>query len=201
MTSRRSTSPKAYTSDERKRLINRKAGLLRNPSEDSLKLFSKLVDYSSMLYNKDDVDNFMSDFSCAVNGYCTGALGGIYKIGMPNLFSKAQEPRGEYYIGPDFFKGRGSWSSSFYDFSDNQMYHFWFYVALSYADGAVIARLGNWAHGDKASSPFVTSLSVYGESKQDYLLSLKGIKLGSNISNKLIVLSKLGEWIYKELSK
>ena len=51
MPARRSTSPKDYTSDERRQLINKKANVLQDESKDSLMLFSELVDYSITLYN------------------------------------------------------------------------------------------------------------------------------------------------------
>ena len=143
----------------------------------------------------------MGDLTCVINGYCKGQLGGIYKIGIPQIFPNAQELRGRYFIGADFFKGTGSWSPLYIDYTDNQMYHFWFYVALSYSDGPAFAYFGNWTHGDTTDSPWVTAANHSGESRQDYLLSLMGIDLGNSISNEAVGLNKLGDWIYQKLSE
>jgi len=202
MPARRSTYPNAYSSDERIRLIYRKAHIIKAKEEGSLGSFKELLEYSTSLYNEHEDLDFMSDFSCVVNGYCKGKekLGGIWKIGKPDWFPNAQG--GAYYIGADFFNGKGAWSSLYHDYTDNQMYHFWFYVALSYADGKGFANLANYAHGDRQNSPWVTTRGQTegGESQQDYLLSLVGFELGRSIARGKVQLSELGEWVHQALS-
>lgn len=209
MPARRSTVPFAYTANERRGLINRQAGFIKSSENDSLEAFGSLVDYAVGLYDETETHSFMHDLTAVIVGYDGKNPFWIFAVGLFGHFSEAP-----FYLEQNFFHGQGSWSNRYYDYTDNQMYHFWFYVAVSFFDGALMSAAGNFIH-DPASdvyinaggnllqiahaSPWITEEGG-GESMQDYLLGKRGVELGFQIRWDVLSPSEVGDWIRNELS-
>ncbi len=103
----------------------------------------------------------------------------------------------------------------------DQMYHFWFYSAVSYYDGHAIATFGNWFHEKRIPRKIHISFTYpsyhhpisivgfdvripggnngIGVSKQDYDLGLAGVEFGSKLRNSELTISKIGDWIRNNL--
>lgn len=96
------------------------------------------------------------------------------------------------------------YQTNYQDGSNGQMRHFWFWVAVSYFDGSVMASGGNFYHDGAATwigqvydklgmdkLPGLPALHGQGESSErqkeigvsapDYRLGVKGVELGSRI--------------------
>ena len=182
--------------DRRREVIYNEAFKIKAYNEDALASFRDLVDFASGLYRPYEVDSFVSDLTCIIVGYCGKDPRMVFMAGDPN------SKRGNFYVKSNFFPGQGSWSSEYYDYSDNQMYHFWFYVSLSYFDGSFVANIGTIAHGDVPGSPKVTSSNKNGgQSYQDFQLTIQGIELGKYINDGTVNLVEVGSWIFGQLSQ
>jgi RHS repeat-associated protein len=207
MTSRRSTKDFAYTTNERRGLIVRRANILATRENDSLVASTELIRYSTSLYSNGDTYNFMMDITCVINGYCSNPIG-VFRLGLG--FTKDRS----WWLNYDVFQGKGSWSSNYYDFTNNQLYHFWFYVATSYMDGYPLALVANFTHDPPidileingrivegfSGSPWITELAENGRSYQDYLLGKAGAKLGLLINAGSINPNEVADWMWRELS-
>jgi RHS repeat-associated protein len=203
MPGRRSTGDRAYTHKERLKLIDRKADILKRTEEDSLEAFSLLMEYADTLYS--DLDpkqkqlDFMTDMTCVINGYCDQKMLFLYRLG--NWPKEYNVKGGEYFLGDEYFEGQGSWSSKFYDFTDNQMFHFWFYAAVSYFYGYTVSIVANEVHDPPQESTFVTDVSIDGISAQDYLLGVSGTTLGFQIRIGSLRVGDISDWIRENLSE
>jgi RHS repeat-associated protein len=200
------------TGEQKLAVINQIAVILQSQGGDSLAAFQNLLNVSSHLYKANDKINFMKDMTCIIIGFCGGNSTDVYKIGLKGAYPDS--PSSKYFLGLNFFQGQGSWSDKYYDYSDNQMYHFWFYVAVSYFNGAFVAWAGDFYHDPSFSinleingnpislekSPWVTSLVNDGRSMQDYLLGLEGARLGFLLSTNLIQVSEIGNGVFNVLS-
>jgi RHS repeat-associated protein len=215
MTARRSTTPKAYTQGERRALIYRKANIIRVTNDDSLQAFGKTIDYATTLYNENEgAKGIIRDLTCVIYGWCSNTDPHLLFM-VPNT----TPGEGTSFIGQQFFPGRGSWSDLYYDYTDNQMYHFWFYVALTYFDPVILAEAGNVFHegfGDNFthippllpsqlpivhSSEEVSRRGSDGSSQQDYLLAIEGMKLGYGLRNGNIKVDEIANWVRVDLGK
>jgi RHS repeat-associated protein len=195
----------------RKKLINLEAQILRKRGGDALENFSILTEYSARLYDKDETTQFVYDLTCVINGYCSGPGRLVYQIGMVDKYPNAT--KGDAFIGQLFFKGKGSWRDEYFDNSDNQMYHFWFYAATSYFDTPLIAEAGNLYHDPVLNNPLsnfgVGSKGIdvgfwiedhNGVSLEDKQLGTRGIELGLALRAGLSP-DQVGQWILFYLGK
>jgi hypothetical protein len=182
------------SSDQKRRLIVEKAFFIQDHENDSLKAFAQLTDYAASLYKPDDTDNFMADLDCVINSYCSGNPHLFWVIGL------GVGKGGQNTLPGNVFRGKGSWSSRYHDFSDSQMYHFWFYTGLTYFNGKEWGTDAVTIH-DSPNSPMVTSLAANGESKQDFLLGLEGVNLGWLIHTGKVKMDQIGDWLILNLSE
>ncbi len=180
MPARRSRSPHAYTSTERRKLILRRGRHLREmKSITSLEKFARLTEYSATLFRKDDADNYMLDLTYVINGW--SRENGMFVI-TPNR-------KANNWLGLDTYPQWGGWADKYNDSkfvhggTNNQMYHFWFYVATSYFDGKLIAHIGNRVHEATIPDwvPIIGGSNQQGVSKQDFDLSLVAVDLGQRL--------------------
>lgn len=215
MPARRSTTSHAYTTDERRALIYRRGVQLA--SRDDLDplggKFVGLTKYAATLYDNGDTDNFVLDLTCVINGYCNGDGIFVYQVG----FGSSRYPGvqgGPYFLDGDIFRGKGNWADRYYDDSDNQMYHFWFYVALSYFDSGSNATVGNIYHDPVLANPLhglgigpsqfdigFWSKDRQGVSVQDNNLGAVGIALGTDLAVGYVQISEVGDWIWRMLNQ
>ncbi|MDX9865913.1 MAG: RHS repeat-associated core domain-containing protein [Anaerolineaceae bacterium] len=210
MPARRSTKPFAFTQDERRGLIKRKAEYLQGAVEDSLEAFGDLVDYASGLYDdRTEVNEFVLDLTCVINNYCIGHPLNVWKAGFGTKYPIG-DPR--YSLGDDFFEGQGSWSDSYFDDTYNQMYHVWFYVATSFFDTLPIALAGNYYHDPvyvltthfggfhfARNDPLIVADN--GISIEDFDLGYVGAYFGLQLRLGFIRPSGVGDWIKENLSQ
>ena len=207
---RRSTTYKDYSTDERRKLIYERGLNLATKADDPLQKFAELVDYASTLYDpKKDQDNFVLDLTCAINNYCTGHPVNVWKAGFGSRYDIGNP---NYFLGQDLFEGKGSWSASYYDNTDNQMYHIWFYVAVSYFDTLPVALVGNYYH-DPVYVPTLYNGTVIfsrndalidsdnGVSIEDFNLGYAGAYLGRQLRLGFIQPNGVGSWIIENLSQ
>jgi RHS repeat-associated protein len=210
------------TSTQKRIAIQQYAISLRAEQKDSLEAFKDLLNYAGSLYNTTSlytpgtVTNFVRDVTCVIIGYCDGSPGHVWHLGFRQQYPSAQGGIG--YVGsPEFFKGQGGWADQYNDFSDNQMYHFWFYVAVTYWNGPIFAYVGDFLHDPGfdlylpaddvqpvlvvKGAPWVTpGNNPSGTSQQDYLLGLAGIKFGLSLSLSIDV-SGIGNQVKNMLGK
>jgi len=212
MPARRSTFAHAYTSKERRQLIfNRGVSLIGGG--DALESFTTLVDYAAGLYDPSETDSFVLDLSCVILGYCTGTGGGVWKIGLGNRYADiALRDKAPFlgYRGQPPFEGQGSWSDQYYDGTSNQMFHFWFYVSVSYFVSDMAAFAGNAFHdpypytGPQLDLPIIGPWpDAGGVSVEDYRLGVKGIQLGRLLNSRLSRLfpGEVASWIWQNLGR
>ncbi len=175
MPARRSTIPYAYTTKERRALIHRYGESLKKQTEmDSLERFAQLVDYAAGLYDpQSETDDFVRDLSAVILGY----EGPDWKIHTIGYDDGREESR--YWLGEDAFDNRGSWADWYFDYEpNNQMFHFWYYVAVEYFEGHIVATAGNICHESPLTIP---PCGGGGVSIQDFLLAEAAMKLGHRL--------------------
>jgi RHS repeat-associated protein len=97
-------------------------------------------------------------------------------------FDKASWDKGRPWI----HSRRGDWRVDYWDKTANQAYHFWYFAAVSYFDGAEFARLANFVHEGYPRED-ITKLkdweapSSAGNTDQDWNLSGAGEALGDRL--------------------
>jgi len=184
--------------DKRREVIYNQAKEIQARGGDSLGSQSELVDFASGLYRSYEVNAFVSDLGCIIVGYCGGDPGKVYEVGTVADFKK-----GKYWLNYNFFTGKGSWSSKYYDYTDNQMYHFWFYVVLTYYDGPLYTIAGTMRHGDLPFSPLADPAlgNQNDNSSQDYNLTIEGMRLAQYLNNGTVNIVEVGSWISGQLSQ
>ncbi len=219
MPARRSTIPYAYSTEERRTLIHSKGSYLSERNErwglDTINASEQLIEYAASLYDKQmEHDAFMEDMTCAINGYCSGNNLLVYRVGFGGKYVIDSDP---HFLGDEVFRGQGSWKDIYYDYSDNQLFHFWFYVAVAYFDGELVSLVGNIMHEPPRDIDiYINQKYEYhaqakiwvdpsnlnnGYSVQDYLLGIKGAQLGALLRNGRITPREMGDWIVRNLGK
>jgi len=174
MPARRSKVPYAYTTKERRALIHRYGEALKEQKErDSLERFAELVDYAATLYDpQSEVDNFVSDLDAVILGY-EGPDSQVHTIGYGGRATS------RYWLGANAYPNRGSWAEKYFDYlPNNQMFHFWYYVAVQYFEGPFVANAANICHESPVQ---IGPCGGPGASTQDYALSVAGMSLGSQL--------------------
>lgn len=117
---------------------------------------------------------------------------------LPGLLRSVNPNNNPYFAGLDLLpyissgqNARGDWNPAFYDGSNNQAFHFWFYVASAYYDGNLIASEGNKLHDPVSPGrqgigklPVIgPALVGTGASTQDHMLGRAGVVLGVALSD------------------
>ncbi len=123
----------------RRTMLSQLGRALAGKKGDSLKKFIALSNFAAILVSN-DVDEYMLDMNCVILGYCRPDISecnDYYRIanyGGVLWFPghRALQANSDYFLGPTVFKGKGSWSPRYYDFTYGQMHHFWFYVGDAY---------------------------------------------------------------------
>jgi RHS repeat-associated protein len=148
--------------------------------------FAKFADFATWLFN-DDWGDIMWSMTGVLNGIDTNKHVFIW-YAVP--FSIPDSP---FFIGQDWlpykndpnknigdhvYSERGDWNINYWDDTANQAYHFWYYAAVTYYDGAGWARLANNQH-----DPYWNGETQWDISEEDYSLALKGIELGQRIES------------------
>jgi RHS repeat-associated protein len=190
-------------------------GLQETKGQSSLEKFARLTDYAASLYDEGDTDSFMLDTSFVILGW-SRSVGMYWKV--DNLNSD--------WLGQNAYPEWTGWAAKYSDKDtasggvNNQMFHVWFYAAVSYFDGPQTAGVGNWVHEtpiyDTGDWGFVgqTLQRIYpdvvnngdGVSRADFLLGERGIELGYglnyaahlNIAPQLyrpLLPSEVGDWL------
>ncbi|MGB9774903.1 MAG: hypothetical protein ACPL4I_12975, partial [Bacteroidota bacterium] len=136
-----------------------------------LEKFARLVDYGASLYDSQaETDDFVRDLDAVILGY-EGPDSQVHTRGY-------RKPGSRYWLGENAFKGRGTWRDTYWDGTNNQMFHFWYYVAVEYFEGDIVANAANICH----ESPLtIGPCGGGGVSIQDYNLSLAGMDLGHHL--------------------
>jgi RHS repeat-associated protein len=164
-------------------------GLKENSDISSLEKFARLAEYAAGLYKDDDTDNFMSDLTYVILGWSRPT-----NMVQPNIRGDSGD-----WLGLDVFVEWSGWKSEYTDKAtadqgkNNQMFHFWFYVAASYFDGPSTASVANQVHEIpiyQGTIPgiilgFISPILVNGgngTSKQDYDLGERGVELGYGLN-------------------
>jgi RHS repeat-associated protein len=154
--------------------------------------------------NRSNMPGFVSDLDCIIDGHCWGPDQSIFTIGFGPQFASIGG-----WLDQNAFPGTGSWSPDYHDNTGNQMYHFWFYVAVSYFDDPGLALLGNAWHDPVIRNPFFQLFGlgepVYdlrdknkpnlGVSLKDYDLGVAGAYLGWALRSNLLSPEQVPPWI------
>jgi RHS repeat-associated protein len=190
--------------------------------KDPIDAIYNLFTSSASMYDKNDskeVDNFMKDMTCAINGFCDKNTSLLPWFGATGAYNTSDAYPS---LGINIFPGRGSWKSEYYDYSNSQLAHFWFYVATTYFNGGDTANIGNNIHdpakdinldislfGQTIHSPLTKPgrISVTegnpndGSSIQDYDLGKQGVYLGTLLRYNQIGIDEVGMWIKNNLGE
>jgi RHS repeat-associated protein len=199
---------------KRQNILEFGLSLKDNKGLTSLEMFASLTDYASALYDVDDTYNFMLDLSYIILGWSRSQR--MFEV-TDNL--------GKDWLRQNAFPDWSGWSAQYNDYDaktgphNNQMFHFWFYAAVAYFDGPVVALLGNIYHEIPTSRDDRTQGLPTGEwafalnprlinggrgnSKQDYALGLRGVELGWALSPQgaSIRLGGVGDWLRTNLGE
>lgn len=168
--------------DRARKLQNFEKGInKRSSSYNNMIGFLSFMDYAVSLYDdRQETDQFILDTSAVILAmvYDTVKLGYQKRVGF---FSLRTTPDRTYFIGDSAFEKPinlkdierkqyrdGGWRDVYKDYTGNQAYHFWYYVAVAYFDGNATAMVGNIWH----------ELTGGGRSIADYYLGVKGRELG-----------------------
>ena len=216
---RKSTTPYAYTKTERPKIIYNLGKNLKdrvvNSGMDPIDAIEVLFNYSSTLYDTETESyQYMTDMTCAINGYCSRDTRGLLRVGVDSSYEKKSFPS----LGQELFPGEGSWSTAYYDYTGNQLYHFWFYTALTYFNNSGIALVGNYVH-DPSIDINIPPNKIFengynaqkriqvsddnkndGYSQQDYDLGIAGIQVGRLLKNGFLTIDEIGAWVKNNLS-
>jgi hypothetical protein len=189
--------------------------------------FQAFVAYASSLYSGEETDQFMVDVTAVLHGHKYDTQGD------DDFWEKRDDHTSGVWIDMSAFhapvdlEGGGrdaGWSEQYKDDSGNQLYHFWFYVATAYFDGARFALGGNFFHdGYGAVGPIGRAamrawndagdglmprltgrkfdMDPGGVSKADYDLGFRGAELGVQIRESRIPPSGIRAWLRTNLSE
>jgi hypothetical protein len=143
---------------------------------------AQLADYATVLFEYDLAD---------VMWGMTGVLSGIDTTKHMNIWWAVAftPPDSPYFVdqnllpyqqyypenpeGNHVYSNRGDWNINYWDDTANQAYHFWYYTAVTYYDGA------SWAYlADSVHDPYEQGETKWDISEEDHNLALKGIELG-----------------------
>ncbi len=106
MPARRSRSPHAYTSTERRKLILRQGRRLKQSERStSLEKFARLTEYAAQLYESTNVDAYMADVTHVINGWSNSFL----MARLPFISEKTA------WLGNFAFGDWGGWASAYVD--------------------------------------------------------------------------------------
>jgi len=200
------TGDEELTDEARRSLIYHYALKLQAQGGDSLESFALLIEYAASLYDQgvpDDITNFMLDTACVVVGYCSGNGSDMHRIG----YGPGPDTENPYYVGQGAFPGKGGWADEYYDYEpNNQMFHFWFYVGLTYFEGPPVAYAADACHESPVA---IGPCGGGGVSDQDRALSRQGIELGLELNvtasgvfdSGNLTLSQVGQWIREHLGQ
>jgi RHS repeat-associated protein len=148
--------------------------------------FAKFADNATWLF-EDDWGDIMWAMTGVLLGINTNRHLAIWHAGA------YEGPDSPYFVGQDWlpykndpnkdqgnhvYSELGDWNSLYWDDTANQAYHFWFYTAVTYYDGAGWAKLADYVH-----DPYWNGETQWDISQKDHNLAIKGIELGERIQN------------------
>lgn len=102
-----------------------------------------------------------------------------------------------YWVG-DVFTDSGFHPG--YQDNDNQVYHFWFYVAVAFQHGWDVAIYGNTNHESWVNFTFWEKFTG-GESVMDWKLGYMGALLGDALRKSYVDVGSVGTWVMNNLSQ
>jgi RHS repeat-associated protein len=153
--------------------------------------FVRLLRYATTLYDDspEGTDQFMIDVSAVVHGHehnpplpffigyaASTSRWWLGLGGFDRFFNEQNEYECKIVGACD-----SGWKDKYRDDTGNQAYHFWFYVAVGYFDGEILANSGNLLHESLEWLEENILDHDKGASVEDYLLGRAGMILGRRV--------------------
>jgi hypothetical protein len=159
--------------------------IVRSGNELPVEALAKFTDYAFRLFDNNirgsvwAMTNVLNNIE--INNLCGPSCQGLIQKGY-----------GHNFIGEDFLAynrdnyphpTRGDWRKAYWDKTDNQAYHFWGFVAITFHDGLIAGHYGNHVHDTKDEwTPIDFREEVetpsWIKTEQDWNLTQKAIELG-----------------------
>jgi hypothetical protein len=175
-------------------------GIVRLLEQDltPMERFEKFMLYAADLYGDYEgaTDKFMRDVTEVLHGVRYDPSGPSF-LDQSFAYLQGEGNNTPYFLGVNSFNDQEDlvkneqglmpnsdegWNEKYRDKCGNQAYHFWFYAALAYFDGANKAAIGNLRHDGASVSPLPFLEEGPGVTEKDYRLGQVGVQKGHELS-------------------